>query len=520
MTSNVLTDADLEQLEAHGLSVANVTQQLDAHRRPPNFTRLLRPCTAGDGIRVLDEREAERLRGVHDAAIGELSAVKFVPASGAATRMFKTPLQWLNRGRTVLRTEVRSAAAAGDKSAAELETLLAGLPELALWPGLSSALRARGLDPARALESEDVRPVLDVLLTEHGLGCADLPKALLPFHRYGDEVRTPIDEHFVEAAHYVRDAGGTCRLHFTVSEEHMAACRERAERAAALFGKRFGVTYETGFSIQQTSTDALAVDLECNPFRDADGHLLLRPAGHGALLLNLASLDGDIAFLKNIDNVVPDSRKDVVHAWKRTLGGLLVELRRAAFAHVAALERNADEASIVKALAFLAEELGVDTSVLAGLAPPERRARAIALLDRPMRVCGIVPNTGEPGGGPFYVEDGEGTSMQIVESAQVDPASASQQAMFRTSTHFSPVDIVCALRDRSGRPYDLAQYVDEDTYLIVEKSHGGRPLRSIERPGLWNGSMARWNSIFVETPLATFAPVKTINDLLRPEHRS
>ena len=519
MTRDVLTDADHEQLAAHGLSVANVTPQLEAYRRPPNYTRLLRPCTAGEGIQVLDEREAERLRGVHDAAIGALTAVKFVPASGAATRMFKTALQWLNRGRPLPRSEVRTAAA-GDKSAAELETLLAGLPDLALWPALAECLGTRGVDPAAVLEGDDVRVVLDAMLTRRGLACAELPKALLPFHRYGDEIRTPIDEHFVEAAHYVRDARGICRLHFTVSEEHMDACRDRAERAALLYGKRFGVAYEVGFSVQQSSTDALAVDLEGTPFRDADGRLLLRPAGHGALLVNLAALDADVAFLKNIDNVVPDSRTAVVHAWKRTLGGLLVELRRTAFAHVDALEKSSATESVEHAIAFLRDELGVDVHALVDASPEKRRARAIALLDRPMRVCGIVPNTGEAGGGPFWVEDAEGTSKQIVESAQVDAGSASQQAMFRTSTHFSPVDIVCALRDRQGRPYDLARYVDENAYLIVEKSHEGRPLRSIERPGLWNGSMARWNTVFVEVPLATFAPVKTINDLLRAEHRS
>jgi hypothetical protein len=517
MSTDVLTGEDRRQIEAHGSSVENVTLQLGLYRRHPSYTRLLRPCTPGDGLRVLGDAEAERLRTFYDEAVKSLRAVKFVPASGAASRMFKAALQWLNIDYPLSRATLRDAAASGDRSAAELEALLTGMPSLALWPSLAERVRTNGLDLAALLEGDDVRVVLRYLLTSRGLNCAELPKALLPFHRYGDEIRTAIDEHLVEAARYVRDGKGICRLHFTVSEEHLDACREVARRGAALYGERFGVTYAIGFSIQAPSTDSVAVDSQGNPFRQSDGRLLLRPAGHGALLVNLSALEGDLAFIKNIDNVVPDRLKGPVELWKRTLGGLLLNLQREMFGHLEALEKQNDDAALARAADFMRDELGVEIPADAS-AREDRRRLAVELLDRPLRVCGIVPNVGEPGGGPFWVEDRRGVSKQIVESPQVDPRLPDQQAMLKTSTHFSPVDIACSLRDRRGRAYELARYVDEDAYLVVEKSHEGRPLRSIERPGLWNGSMARWNTVFVEVPLETFAPVKTINDLLRPEH--
>jgi hypothetical protein len=518
MSADVLTAEDRRQIDAHGSSIDDVKHQLELYRRPLSYTRLLRACTPGDGIRVLEAAECERLQRVYGEAVNDLRAVKFVPASGAASRMFKSALHWLNIGRRVSRAALRDAAAAGDRSAAELETLLAGLPDLALWAALSERMRADGLDPLAAAQAEDIRTVLAYLLTERGLNCAELPKALLPFHRYGDEIRTPIDEHLVEAAHYVGDGAGVCRLHFTVSQEHLDACRAVVDRAAALYGARFAVRYEVGFSIQAPATDSIAVDPAGAPFRRSDGGLLLRPAGHGALLANLASLQGDIAFLKNIDNVVPDRLKGPTYRWKRAIGGLLVELQRAVFAHLEALEKNGDGA-LARAVSFLERELGVALGAGTPANHDARRLAVVELLDRPLRVCGIVANTGEAGGGPFWVEKDGAASKQIVESAQVDPGSPEQRAMLRTSTHFSPVDLVCTLRDRKDRPYDLSKYVDEDAYLVVEKSHEGRALRSIERPGLWNGSMASWNTVFVEVPLETFAPVKTINDLLRPEHR-
>ena len=516
-----LNPEDLRQIEAHGVPAAEARRQLSLYRRPPNYTQLVRPCTPGDGIVVWSDAEASRLRAVWNTAVRDRKAVKLVPASGAASRMFKTPMQWLSESQPVARDRVRREASAGDKRAVELEELLAGLPTMALWDDLASVMRRDGVDATAALQGGDVRVVLQYLLTSRGLGCAELPKALLPFHRYEHERRTPIEEHLVEAAHYVRDGSGTCRVHFTVSEEHLSRCRDLAARAAESFGKRFGVRYEIGFSLQKPSTDALAVDPAGNPFRQSSGRLLLRPAGHGALLENLGDLDADVVFLKNIDNVVPERLQGEIYDWKRALAGLLVDVQQGAFGHAEALETRGDEASVRAARTFLADVLGVRTPLLDdAVALADRRATTIGLLDRPLRVCGMVLNRGEAGGGPFWVAGEKGESKQIVETAQIDPSSSSQQALVKTAPHFNPVDVVCGLRDRHGKAYDLRRFIDENAYLVVEKSHEGRPLRSIERPGLWNGAMAGWNTIFVEVPLATFAPVKTVNDLLRPEHRA
>jgi hypothetical protein len=519
MSKDALTAVDRRQIESHGLSVEEVARQLGRYAHPPTYTRLARPCVPGDGIRKLEPAEAERLRAGYDRAVLDRKAVKFVPASGAATRMFKTALQWLDSSAPVSSDSLRRKAAAGERAAAELETLLEGLPDMALWEALAAAMRRDGHDPLAALRGADIRVVLDHLLTRRGLGCAELPKALLPFHRYDGEVRTPLEEHLVEAAQYVRDGMSRCRLHFTVSAEHLEACTELVQRASMKYGRRFGVTYEVGFSLQKPSTDTVAVDDELRPFRDSDGRLLLRPAGHGALIENLAELDADVVFIKNIDNVVPDRLKETVHAWKRTLGGLLIELQSGVFAHLEALETAGDERAVGDAIGFLESELGAPVASLLAVTPEERRRRVVEILDRPLRVCGMVLNRGEPGGGPFWAGDRDQETKQIVEPPQVDPRSAEQQELLRSATHFSPVDLVCSLRDRRGDRYDLRRYVDQDACLIVEKSHGGRPLRSLECPGLWNGGMAHWNTTFVEVPLETFAPVKTINDLLRPEHR-
>jgi hypothetical protein len=495
-------------------------RQLSLYDRPLRYARLLRPCTPGDGLVVLDAAGAARLRALWSDAVAACVAVKLVPASGAASRMFKTPLQWLAEPQPLSRARVRARASGGDTRATELEELLAGLPSMALWGDLARVMRRDGLDAAAVLEGADVRVLLDYLLGERGLGCADLPKALLPFHRYDGAHLTPIEEHLVEAAHYVRDASATCRVHFTVSEEHRERCRALAAHAAETLGRRFGVRYEIGFSVQKPSTDALAVDADGRPFRLSDGQLLLRPAGHGALLDNLADLDADVVFLKNIDNVVPTRLQGEIYDWKRVLAGMLVETQRSAFAHVEALEREGSETDVRRAMQFLADVLGVRRAAGQHGSVGERRRLALALLDRPLRVCGMVPNRGEAGGGPFWVDGADGETKQIVEPPQVDPSSSEQQALLRSAPHFNPVDLVCGLRDRRGRAYDLRRFVDESAYLVVEKSHEGRPLRSIERPGLWNGSMAGWNTIFVEVPLATFAPVKTVNDLLRPAHQA
>ncbi len=508
-----LTAADFEQLRARGIEPAEAERQLALLRDPPAPAALVRPCTPGDGILRLGEAERARLaeRWERAAAAGRVSV--FVPASGAASRMFPAPSAVLER--------------------AALD-FVAGLDGLALAGELRSALAAAGRPGVEECrESGDYRPLLATLLgTGPGdLGYGERPKGLIPFHRYpaegGVEVRTPFEEHLIEAAGHARDAEGRCRLHFTVAPEHEAAFRALLAGVAPRLGGRAGASFEVGFSHQSPATDTLAIDLEGRPFRLDDGTLLLRPGGHGALLANLAhrAAEGaDLVAIKNIDNVVPDRLRPPVVAWKRALGGLLVEVQERNHDLLARLEADRyrdsepDPTLLAEAEAFCAETLDRPLPPAPAAA---RREAAIDRLDRPLRVCGMVPNAGEPGGGPFWVagRDG-GVSPQIVEKAEIDLADPGQAAILAAATHFSPVDLACALRDRRGRPYDLASFADPEAVFIAEKSHAGRPLRALERPGLWNGAMARWNTLFVEIPGETFAPVKTVLDLLRAEHRA
>jgi hypothetical protein len=411
----------------------------------------------------------------------------------------------------------------GGEPSSEVRAFVSNLPRFAFFEALAGVMAQDGLDLEAAVCQGDLRTVFSYLLTDRGLGYADLPKGLLLFHRYPEGPRTPFEEHLVEAAETLRDEEGACRLHFTVSPEHEARFLELLSRARPRFEdprfeEKYRARFAVSFSEQRHSTDTLAVDLGNHPFRVEDGSLLFRPGGHGSLIDNLNDLGRagwDVVQLKNIDNVVPDSRKPVVNRWKSLLGGHLVSLQEKAFSYLERLEgEDGDDPSLLEeARDFLRAEL---------CRPAGRATRQdlIDALDRPLRVCGVVHNIGEPGGGPFWVESpGGGVSLQIVETAQIDPRSPEQQAVLRASTHFNPADVVCALRDRHGRPYDLHLFVDPATVFFAEKSHEGRPLKALERPGLWNGAMAGWNTVFVEVPDETFAPVKSVLDLLRPEHQ-
>jgi hypothetical protein len=495
---DLFTEADLRQLDQLGIPPEEAARQIELFRNPPPFTRVLRPCTQGDGIRMIFESDQGRLLGYFEEAAREGRIGKFVPASGAASRMFKALLEDLHEQ--------------PEEPSAEVRTFFENLPRFAFAEDLA------------AVREGDRRSVLSHLLTGQGLGYAELPKALLKFHRYDDGARTPFEEHLVEATEYARDAEGICRLHFTITPVHEQELRRLLEKVRAKYEARYGVRFEVSFSYQERSTDTLAVDLEDRPFRQEDGTLLFRPGGHGALITNLQKLAGngwDIVLLKNIDNVVPDSRKATGLLWKKLLAGALLALQKRIFAYLKQLE---DGPSVTPELLeeagkFMTDALVRPVPAEMSLKAEELRRYFLRILDRPLRVCGVVRNQGEPGGGPFWVESGGEVSLQIVETSQIDPRDTAQQQILRSSTHFNPVDIACALRDHHGRPYDLEKYIDPSTVFISRKSHEGKPLKALERPGLWNGAMADWNTVFVEVPDETFAPVKTVLDLLRPEHQ-
>jgi hypothetical protein len=517
MTRGELTAADLEQLGRRGIAPAEVERQLELFRHPPRSQRLLRPCLLGDGIVRLERaRRAELLeRSSRAAAAGRLLA--FIPASGAASRMFEGLLGLLQEEPSATLFDLERRAGAGERPAADVLRLWAHLGEFAFQQELAAAMRDAGLDLEAARAAGDHVAVLRALLVEPGLGYAERPKALIPFHRAAGGARTPLVEQLFEAVEYLADAGGVVRLHFTVTPEHEPSFREHLARAAAGLAADRSVRLEVVLSRQDPATDTLAVDVYNRPVRTADGALFFRPGGHGALLANLQATGGDIVFIKNIDNVVPDRRKPLTVRWKRLLAGHLLELEEATRAHLERLaETNPDPAALAAAERFAAEELGRRP---APAPADERAARLRRLLDRPLRVCGMVPNQGQPGGGPFWVVDRAGeVSRQIVEASQVDDESEEQRSIWQASTHFNPVDLVCGLRDRHGRPYPLERFVDPDAVFISTKSANGQRLRALERPGLWNGAMAGWNTVFVEVPAETFAPVKTLLDLLRPEH--
>ncbi len=473
---------DLSRIREHGLTEEAVQLQLDRFRRGFSPLRVVRPAAAGDGVLVLSEAEAEAAAARYGQAAAALRIVKFVPASGAATRMFKELYEFLNEGRR----------------GAGIERLLAELPHFAFWPELRSLLP----------DGADDRAKVDAIVNR-GLGYGSKPKGLVTFHAYPDGARKAAEEHLVEGAEYAA-SDGTVRIHFTVSPEHMAEFRALLAERAPRYGERFGVRYELSYSVQKPSTDTLAVNPDNTPFRTADGELLFRPAGHGALIENLNEIDADLVFIKNIDNVTTDARRGDTLRWKRVLAGVLLDVQSGVFAHLRALDEErpgaADEAA-----RFIRERLGM--RLPAGCDAALLRS----LLDRPLRVCGMVRNEGEPGGGPFWVAEPDGTeSLQIAESSQIAPED---KGLMAGAAYFNPVDLVCGLRTVRGGRFDLRRYVDPDTGFISSKSSDGRPLRALELPGLWNGAMAKWNTLFVEVPGTTFSPVKTVLDLLRPEHR-
>ena len=502
---------DLSRAEARGISRDALERQWDRLEQPPPAAILDRPCTAGDGVSCLSDAERAPLLEAHAQLAADGRATYFVPASGAATRMFKSLLAV--RSRRVAHRDELDPSAADDADALRF---LEGLPRFAFRGTLAAALAERDLDLEGCVAQGQVAPILDALLEENALGLANRPKGLLPFHAYEGTTRTAFLEHLNEASSLARAADGTTRLHFTVSAEHRAGFEQElgAHRSAleAARGARFDVDY----SVQKPSTDTIALDGEGQPFRDDAGELLFRPGGHGSLLSNLADLaqaGADLIFVKNIDNIVHDDWRSPVLHWRRVLAGRLATLVDSLYAARRAIEEGGKDATAV-ASEVLRSELGLRID---GDLDPAEVAR---LLDRPARVCGVLRSDGDPGGGPYWVRAPSGASSpQIVETAQIDQSDASQRAIQARATHVSPADMVLAVRDFRGRPFDLESHVDPNAVFVAEKSSGGRSLRALEHPGLWNGGMADWNTLFVEVPDEIFHPVKVLTDLLERAHQ-
>lgn len=477
----MFTPQDLKQIADHGLTPERVEEQVENFRRGFPFLKVVRAASPGDGVLVLDGAEVDAAVARYDAAVAGLRVVKFVPASGAATRMFKELFEFVNEG----------------KRGKGIDVLLENIERFAFWPELRAVL------PPEA----DDRATVDAIVNG-GLNYGHKPKGLVTFHAYPDGARKAVEEHLVEGAAYAA-SNGVVRLHFTVSPEHMEAFRTLLAEKVPQYEARYGVRYDISFSVQKPATDTVAVNPDNTLFRQEDGSLLFRPAGHGALIENLNEIDADLIFIKNIDNVTTDARRGDTVRYKKALAGVLIDLQREAFDRLRAIDAGTADLDAVARF--------VETRLCVMLPESYDAALLRAVLDRPIRVCGMVRNEGEPGGGPFWVANPDGTeSLQIAESSQIAPADL---PLMKSATHFNPVDLVCGVRDAQGGHFDLRRYVDPTTGFISSKSSGGRELRAQELPGLWNGSMARWNTVFVDVPVSTFSPVKVVQDLLRPQHQ-
>jgi len=486
----MLTPSDLLQLSARGIRPEEINQQVEYFKQGFPWMNLEKSATIGDGIVRFSSEDLAAHIERFESRRSSLNLLKMVPASGAATRMFKSLFEYI----------------ATDQPNKESDLFFDQIDSFAFY----EELKAISSDGSTEVD------VLKQLLGASGMEYGSLPKGLLKFHRYASGARTPLEEHLVEAAEYASD-GKKARLHFTVSPEHRGRFEELVARLSPIWSSHYGIEFEVSFSEQKPATDTVAVNMDNSLFREGDGSLLFRPAGHGALLENLNDLSADIIFIKNIDNVVPDHLKSTTIEYKKALAGLLLWILEGISYLEMRLKGELKPALIEEALLEIKTYLGFEVSGdFKFLSVEAQAAELLKILGRPTRICGVVKNTGEPGGGPFWCQDSVGNlTLQLVESAQVDMSNAEQKDLFSGSTHFNPVDLVCATRG-----CDLIQYRDMMTGFITEKTKDGKSLKAQELPGLWNGAMAHWNTLFVEVPLETFNPVKTVTDLLRPAHQN
>lgn len=505
----MLTTDDKEILQKKGISEAQVEQQLRKFETGFPFLKLKDAASVENGgiLRLDEDLCRQYMDQWHGYQQDTHQITKFVPASGAASRMFKNLFEFLEAGYDQPQTDFE-------------KKFFAEIRRFAFFDRLNeTCLRNEGKDIDALMQEGAFKAVVANLLQPQGMNYGQLPKGLLLFHKYEDGARTPAEEHLAEAALYA-SAKGKSHVHFTVSPDHLKLFQELIAEKAPAYAEQYGTSYQVDFSIQKPSTDTVAATKDNKPFR-VNGEILFRPGGHGALIENLNDLDSDIVFIKNIDNVVPDRLKADTVKYKEVIAGLLVSLQAQAFAYLRKLDTGVyTHADLEEIIRFLQQKLCCRKEDLKDLEDAELVIYLRKKLNRPMRVCGVVKNEGEPGGGPFLAYNADGTvSLQILESSQIDKQNPDYVKMFENGTHFNPVDLVCAIRNYQGEAFDLTRYVDHNTGFISEKSKSGKELKALELPGLWNGAMSDWNTVFVEVPLTTFNPVKTVNDLLREQHQ-
>ena len=505
----MFNDQDLKLFKERNVTVEQIEAQLNAFKTGFPYLKIVSAATVDNGIMKLSaEEEAHYVSVWNQYLEGDAEILKFVPASGAASRMFKDLFSFLD-----------SESATPDNDF--MKKFFGNIHNFAFYGDLNKAVEAKcGVGIDALMERGEYKPIVACLLKSDGLNYGSLPKALLEFHKIGGEIHTALAEHLEEGAQYASNKENKVNVHFTVSGEHRALFEKEIEKLKPEFSKAYGVSYEIGMSEQKASTDTIAVNMDNTPFRE-DGKLLFRPGGHGALIENLNDVDANVVFIKNIDNVVPKTLRETTVKYKKIIGGILVDVQKKIAEYLQLLESgNYNHDQVLEIVRFVQRTLCVRNENTKNMEDSELVLYLKGKLNRPIRVCGVVRNEGEPGGGPYIAYNQDGSmSLQILESTQIDKNNAEAVKLMKEATHFNPVDLVCYIKNYKGEKFDLPKYVDKNTGFISEKSKSGHEIKALELPGLWNGAMSDWNTIFVEVPIETFNPVKTVNDLLRPAHQ-
>ena len=512
------TEKQLKQIEDKGLTLKKVNDQINLFKQGLPFVNLNAVAIVGHGILQIEDDEKRNLIEIYDSKRANISILKFVPASGAATRMFKFLFKFLE-DYTPERESINSYI--NRKKASEMAIFFVGINKFPFYYKVKQKSHKRNKDFDKLKLNDQLFLFVEMMLEDSQLNYGNYPKGLLPFHQYKDHVATAFEEHLFEAALYA-SSNGKADLHFTISEKHKNIFDEEFKRIEEIVERKTKTNFNISFSYQKESTDTIALTPDNEPYLEEDGRLSFRPSGHGALIENLNDLDSDIIFIKNIDNVVVSKYQMQLAENKKKLAGKLFELQKQAFQYLNKLESGKlHEAGLMEIAQFLSSELNlVISSEFEKYSEKYQKQYLFDKLNRPIRVCGMVKNEGEPGGGPFWVRDESAQiSLQIVESAQIEKKNKHQKQILKSASHFNPVDLVCGIKDYKGNKFDLTKYVDPKTSFITMKTKVGKDIKALELPGLWNGSMANWNTIFVEVPLITFNPVKTVNDLLKAPHQ-
>ncbi len=503
------------------LSPDKIIEQIKIFERGITFLKLVKPCIIGDGVKVIPQADQKDYIKIFMSALDEGRVIKFVPASGAATRMFKKQLAVLTKFENVKLDGIKDLSENGDDDCKAALEFYNNIQRFAFYDALKRIVKESGKEIDELISNGNISEIIRLVTDETGLNYANLPKGCILFHSYSEGSRTAFEEQLVEAINYSAGKDKIVNLHFTISPEHESEIKMLFSSLCEKHRSK-GWKFNVGFSFQSPSTDTISVTIDNKPFKDENGKIVFRPGGHGALLKNLNDLKADIITVKNIDNIVPDYLSDETYKYKKILGGYLISLQQQVFNFLRILEKKkVDDKSIIQTINFIKDEFDTDLTInLKEKSAKEKQRHLFDYLNRPIRVCGMVKREDHPGGSPFWVESKNGElTKQIVETDQVDVSDPAQYKIFNKGTHFNPVDLVCGVKDFKGDHINLEKFSNPETGLITQKSKDGKELKALELPGLWNGGMYFWLTVFVEVPKITFNPVKEVNDLLKPEHQ-